>query len=104
MNEPESLNDGFPADFSPDEIAIIRTVQPFTMTSTVRLQSLIQAVKYLVRCDVPGDFVECGVWKGGSVMAMALTLLRIGRQERALRVFDTFAGMLQQRERAVEHM
>jgi hypothetical protein len=36
--------------------------------------------------------VECGVWRGGSMMAAALTLLRLGTTRR-LWLYDTFAGM-----------
>jgi hypothetical protein len=42
---------------------------------------------------VPGAIVECGVWKGGSMMAAALTLLRLGVSDRDLYLFDTFQGM-----------
>jgi O-methyltransferase len=36
-----------PTDFGPEEIAIIRAVQPFTMTSPERIFALIQAVRYI---------------------------------------------------------
>ncbi len=93
MNQDTYTSDGFPPDFESDDIAIIRAVAPYTMTSTERIHALVQAVKYIVRNDIPGDLVECGVWKGGSVMAMALTLLQLRHQERTLDLFDTFAGM-----------
>src|ERR1700736_2595172 len=48
--------------------AIISRVQPFTMTSPERLASLCNAIEYITRCEIAGDLVECGVWKGGSVM------------------------------------
>src|SRR5262249_58217181 len=50
------------------------------------------AVEHTVRHDVPGDFVECGVWRGGSVMTMALALQRLGATRR-IHCFDTFEGM-----------
>jgi hypothetical protein len=65
------------------------------MTSQERLFSLISAVEYIERAGVRGDFVECGVWKGGSVMAMALTLLRLQKQDRRIFLFDTFQGMVE---------
>src|SRR3546814_12916583 len=40
-----------------------------------------------------GDFVECGVWRGGSSMAMALTLLDLGVDDRDLFLYDTFTHM-----------
>ena len=76
MDQHDFARDGFPPDFDPEDIAIVRAVEPFTMTGTERIHALIQAVKYVAHNQIPGDLVECGVWKGGSVMAMALTLLQ----------------------------
>ncbi len=72
---------------------IIDRVRPYTMTSDERLQALIDAVRYCVRRGVPGAFAECGVWRGGSVLAMILTLLEEGRDEVDIHLFDTFEGM-----------
>lgn len=83
----------FPPDFEPAEIEDIRAVQPYTMTTPERLVALIRAVHYLMDHDIPGDFVECGVWKGGSMMAIARTLRRRRACERHLWLFDTFTGM-----------
>ncbi|HKG47251.1 MAG TPA: TylF/MycF/NovP-related O-methyltransferase [Pyrinomonadaceae bacterium] len=89
MNSPN----GFPPDFEARDVEIIRAVEPYTMTSTERIHALIQAVRHIVRSRIPGDMVECGVWKGGSVMAMALSLLQLGDRDRSLYLFDTFSGM-----------
>lgn len=80
-------------DVDQDALAIISRVKPFTMTSPERLFSLIQAVRYVVRAGVLGTFVECGVWRGGSMMAAALTLLLLGRRDVKLHLFDTYEGM-----------
>lgn len=63
------------------------------MTSPERVNSLINAVQYVVKNRIDGAFVECGVWKGGSSMAMALTLNRLGSEKRDLYLYDTFSGM-----------
>jgi hypothetical protein len=84
---------GFPFDFDHDHIEIIERVKPFTMTSNERLFGLIEAVRYVLRANVAGGFAECGVYKGGSMMAVALTLLKQGCSERGLYLYDTFAGM-----------
>ena len=46
-----------------------------------------------VKHGVPGDIVECGVWRGGSMMAVALTLLQRGIKDRDLWLYDTYEGM-----------
>ena len=84
---------GLPPDFEPDDIETWKTVAPFTMTSPERVQALCAAVRYITRAHIPGDFVECGVWKGGSMMAAARTLIKLGDQSRRLHLFDTFDGM-----------
>jgi hypothetical protein len=82
----------FPPDFDEATIALCRYVQGFTMTSKVRVYALRSSVQYVVRHDIPGAIVECGVWKGGSMMAVARTLLEEGAR-RELYLFDTFEGM-----------
>jgi hypothetical protein len=79
--------------FERDELSMLRRVEPFTMTSRQRVVGLIDAVKYVHANRVPGAFVECGVWRGGSMMAAALTLLELGDTSRELFLFDTFQGM-----------
>jgi O-methyltransferase len=67
-------------------------VRPFTMTSVERLYALHEAIRYVVAADVPGDVVECGVWRGGSSMMAALTLRQVGASRR-IWLYDTFEGM-----------
>jgi hypothetical protein len=55
--------------------------------------ALRQSVDYVVRHKIPGAIVECGVWKGGSMMAVAKTLIELGAKDRTLYLFDTFEGM-----------
>jgi O-methyltransferase len=70
----------------------IQRTAPYTLVSPERMAALIQAVEHVVACDVPGAIVECGVLRGGSSMAAALTLDRLGAR-RELYLFDTFEGM-----------
>jgi O-methyltransferase len=65
---------------------------PFTMTSRERMFALWQAARHVALARVPGDMVECGVWRGGSAMLAALALLDAGA-ERPLWLYDTYAGM-----------
>jgi O-methyltransferase len=81
------------ADLSEADRALIRRVEPFTMTSFERRASLLGAVDHIVRHRVPGDIVECGVWRGGSMMLVALALMARGDTSRDLYLYDTFEGM-----------
>jgi hypothetical protein len=59
----------------------------------------IDAVAYVLRRDIPGALVECGVWKGGSVLAMIRALQSKGIADRDIYLFDTFEGMTRPTER-----
>jgi O-methyltransferase len=74
-------------------MALYNACKPFTMTSIQRMFSLYQGVKYVIAGSIPGDFVECGVWRGGSSMLIAKTLLHLGVNDRDLYLYDTFEGM-----------
>src|SRR5262249_33011232 len=102
-NDTRFRSHGFPPDFEDGEVAIIRAVEPYTMTGTERLHALIRAVKYVVAGGIAGDIIECGVWKGGSVMAIALTLLQLSSDDRHLYLFDTFSGMTEPGPRDVDY-
>lgn len=80
-------------DLSDDERAILTRALPFTMTSLPRMTSLIHAVNHITDLRLPGDIAECGVWRGGSMMITALTLLARGDTSRSLYLYDTFEGM-----------
>ena len=67
--------------------------KPYTMTTMERLFGLYRAIAYLASHEIEGDVVECGVWRGGSMMMAALSLMHIGRADRDLYLFDTFEGM-----------
>jgi len=80
------------ADLSEADRAIVKRVSPYTLTGVERRASLLQAVDHVVRHRIAGDVVECGVWRGGSMMAVALALSQRG-DERDLWLYDTFEGM-----------
>ena len=71
----------------------IRRVQNCTMIPFESLFALIEAVRYVCRWNVHGSVVECGVWRGGAIMAAALTVKQIGNVDRSFYLYDTFSGM-----------
>jgi hypothetical protein len=90
---------------TPEQVdAIVKTLEPFerdvvehtlkiSITSRPRILAVIDSVRYCVRAGVPGAFAECGVWRGGSVVAMIMTLQELGVTDRDVWLYDTFEGM-----------
>ena len=84
-------------DLSPEDRAIIAQVSPYTMTGEARLESLLAATSYITRSGIEGAIVECGVWRGGSMMASILRLRELGVDDRDVYLYDTFEGMTEPR-------
>ena len=78
-----------------DAVETLRAVREYTLLGPDKLFSFVQALRYVVRAGVPGDIVECGVWRGGAIMAAALTLRQLGVEDRRFFLYDTFTGMTQ---------
>jgi hypothetical protein len=83
---------------SDSDQATVRAVQEYTMTSPERIAAVCDAARYLVRNRIAGDIVECGVWRGGSMMAIARTLVEEGDTDRQLYLYDTYTGMTEPTE------
>jgi hypothetical protein len=94
----------WPRDFRQAEIDLCREVASYTMTSPEAIHALAEAVRYVVSNGIPGAIVECGVWKGGSMMAVARTLLGLGRTDIELYLFDTFEGMTEPTNKDVSRL
>jgi O-methyltransferase len=76
-------------DFDEKILEIIGAVMPYTMTSPERVAALCHAVRHIEANNVLGAFVECGVYRGGSSMAAAMSFTK----PRDLYLYDTFEGM-----------
>mgnify|MGYP001581901233 CR=1 FL=1 len=74
-------------------LTIYKKCAAYAMAPRERLYALYQAVKYIINAQIRGDFVECGVWRGGNVMLIAYTLLQHNETMRKIWLYDTFAGM-----------
>lgn len=89
-----SKRHAIPEDIDTPTRATIDFVRPYTVTSAARVSALCDAVTYVVRNGVPGAIVECGVWRGGSMMAVARTLMHMQETDRELYLCDTFEGLV----------
>ncbi|MCS6822553.1 MAG: TylF/MycF family methyltransferase [Microscillaceae bacterium] len=74
-------------------LEIYQKCKPYTMTTLERMYATYKATEYVVLNQIAGDFVECGVWRGGSCMMIAYTLQFLGETNRKIWLYDTFEGM-----------
>jgi hypothetical protein len=90
----KSTDRQFPVELSPEECGIITEVMEsnLTMVSFERLVATALACKYVEDNSIQGDFVECGVWRGGNSI-LATKLFNLYGSTRNVWLFDTFAGM-----------
>lgn len=73
---------------------IVDAVKPLTMVSEAGVAFTVKSVRDVLHRQVPGDFVECGVWKGGCSIAMALTQQAVMvKPDRVVHLFDSFEGL-----------
>lgn len=92
-DDAASTGYSFEDSLSEDERALIAKVRPYTLTGAERIIATLDAVDYVVRRGIPGALVECGVWRGGSVLTMILGLQRHDVHDRDVYLYDTFEGM-----------
>jgi O-methyltransferase len=92
QSEPEHV-DAVAKTLEPFEIEVVERTKQLSITSRPRILAIVDAVRYVVRREIPGAFAECGVWRGGSILAMILTLQELGVTDRDIWLYDTFEGM-----------
>lgn len=74
-------------------LPILELVKRYSMTSVERMYAVYKSIEYLEKAKIPGSIVECGVWRGGSIMAALATLKALGTTDRDVYLFDTFEGL-----------
>lgn len=91
MMKAHSLRAGY-EDLDPAFWPIFERTKRYTMTSIERMYDLYKTVEFVSAGMLPGCILETGVWRGGSMMLAALTLLSLGDTSRDICLFDTFEG------------
>ena len=91
----------YPMGVSQEFLTLHEKVKEYTMTSFERQHALYEAVRYITDKNIEGSIVECGVWRGGSTMIAASTLLTAGDTDRIMYLYDTFAGMSEPTEKDI---
>jgi len=64
-----------------------------TMIGLQRMRNIRDLVATVLAEDIPGDLMECGVWRGGATIFMRGLLRAYGVQERSVWVADSFVGL-----------
>jgi O-methyltransferase len=73
----------------PDFQAVYEGVKPYTLVSADRCYVLINFARYARH--LPGDFAECGVYRGGTALLLGRVLGANGGKR--LYLFDSFQGL-----------
>ncbi len=64
-----------------------------SMIGRVRMENLRGAVEYVLQENIPGDFIETGVWRGGACILMRALLVAYGVTDRVVWCADSFEGL-----------
>lgn len=83
----------FPPEISSVEKKIIKQSEEYSMTGRLRMWTLIQSIKHVVKNNIEGDIVECGVWRGGNLILSQEILINLKDKKKKIYGFDTFEGM-----------
>jgi hypothetical protein len=83
----------YPEIDDPEFFRISRIIGKHTISDLVAQWAFYKSIAYVVKNNIPGDIMECGVWNGGSILLAAYALLHFGDTSRRLYLYDTFEGM-----------
>ncbi len=77
-------------DIAPGFSPIYERCKSYTTASVEQLYAIHTAVDYVVRAGIPGDIIDCGAGRGGSMMMAALTLGALGVLDRRIVMLDSY--------------
>jgi O-methyltransferase len=87
------LNGASPFSKSKRDVGLDWPAEAETMIGMQRLTSLQHCVETVLAEDIPGDLIECGVWRGGACILMRAVLAAHGDTTRCVWLADSFAGL-----------
>lgn len=95
QHEPEEMlrlaiarRDGMMLDFDLEKLPF-----DYTMVGEKRLENIEECFHRVIADGIPGDFIECGVWRGGAVVFMRGLLAAYEVPDRRVWVADSFQGL-----------
>ena len=92
----------FPVEIKEEEKEIIKLSDKYTMTDRITMWALIQSIKNVIQNKIDGDFVECGVWRGGNLI-LCQKYFNLQHIKKKIYGFDTFEGMVKPKEVDIDY-
>ena len=81
----------------------ISLVKPYSMTSVERISCLYDSLELIRKNQLPGDIVECGVWRGGNILGIIEYLNYHNINDKKVWLYDTFSGMTNPTDFDIDH-
>lgn len=79
-------------DYDEDFWRLYEIAKPFSLLQIVGFHNIYSSIRYVAQRNIPGDFVECGVFLGGASIFAALARDLFGLEDRKVYLYDTFCG------------
>ncbi len=77
------------AEISHDDEKILKKISNIVLSSRANQWSIIQSLEYISRKNISGSIVECGVFRGGSLILICLIAERLNLDKK-IYGYDTF--------------
>lgn len=71
----------------------IPNIYIYSMLSIEGLANIENSTKQILQNNIPGDFVECGVWRGGTGIIIKKILQQFNDKKRKIFLLDSYEGM-----------
>lgn len=84
--------------------ASLKKIAQRALSSYETVEASYYMATMAIGMNIPGDFVECGVFAGSQVAAMASCLMHHGVTDRKIHLFDSFLGIPQAGPHDVEFL
>lgn len=92
------LINALPFDAKRREVGLDWPMFGYSMIGHKRLENIEACIRSVVSDGIEGDFVECGVWRGGASIYAKGVLNALGETGRTVWLADSFEGMPAQAE------
>lgn len=81
-------------ELSKDDNELINLVSNYSMTPKIRIYNLLQSLRHIKYHNIIGDYVECGVWRGGNLILFNKFIENEDfKSNKKIFAYDTFEGM-----------